>query len=128
MSDRAAVRNAADPAQVVRAGRSDRDREARFLAAVRVTLQTVAGRLMCAELLERAGLYASVFDHSGSVMNFKEGRRNFGLELRAWLEQADEGLTDLLDQERRQRLRADHAATDAAHTASTHEKESDLNG
>ena len=128
MADRAAVRNAADPAQVVRAGRSDRDREARFLAAVRVTLQTQAGRLVCAELLERAGLYVTVFDHSGSVMNFNEGRRNFGLNLRAWLEQADEGLMDLLDQERRARKRADNAATDAAHTASNYEKESEWNG
>lgn len=116
MSDRAQVRNAADPAQVTRAGRRDRDREARVLASLKAVMTMPAARLVFAELLDRAGLYETVYDHSGSVMYFKEGRRNFGLELRAWIEEADDRLAELMDQERRARRRADEAATDAGHT------------
>ena len=116
MADRALVRNAADPEQVRRAGRQVRDREALLLAALHETLAYESGRIVVAELLNRAGLYGSVYDPSGSLMYFKEGRRNFGLELRALCEQADEAATDLMDRERRARQTREARATDAAHT------------
>jgi hypothetical protein len=116
MSERALVRNAADPSQVKFAARQEREREARFLSNLRSALASPEVRLVFAELLERAGLYQTVFDHSGSMVYFKEGRRNFGLELRALCEQASDELTDQMDRERRQRLRADHRTTDAVHT------------
>jgi hypothetical protein len=55
-----------------------------------------------------------VFDHSGSVMNFKEGRRSFGLEIRALLEAASESLTDQMDRERRSRTKREDQAMDDA--------------
>jgi len=116
MSERALVRNAADPEQVKHAGRKVKAREARFLAALQRSLEHVEVRLVFAELLERAGLYGSVYDHSGSLMAFKEGRRNFGLEIRTWLEAASEALTDKMDIERRQRKNADDRELDAVHT------------
>ncbi len=119
---RALVKNASDPEQVKRAGRKVQDREDRFLDALRASLQHPEVRYVFSEVLDRAGLYATVFDHSGSLMNFKEGRRNFGLELRADLERADETLVDLMDRERRSRLRAENRETDASHTARAEEQ------
>lgn len=121
MSDRALVKNAADPEQVKRAARKTRDREARFLEVLRASLSHVEVRAVFADILERAGLYATTFDQSQSVMAFNEGRRNFGLELRAALEQADERLTEVMDQERRARLRAEARENDAAFTKSAAE-------
>lgn len=115
-ADRALQTNAADPVQVRRAGRTARTREALFLAALRETLQYESGRIVFAELLDRAGLYGSVYDPAGSLMYFKEGRRNFGLELRAACEQADESATYLMDLERRTRRTRENAETDAALT------------
>lgn len=115
MRERALVRNAADPEQVKRAGRVERDREALFLAALHEVLEYASGRLVFADLLDRAGLYGTVYDASDAAMYFKEGRRNFGLELRAACERANEAGTDLMDRERRARLQKADAATDAAH-------------
>jgi hypothetical protein len=115
---RALVQNAANVDQVKRAGRKDRDADAERLAAIVEVLRTVAGRRVFADLLERAGLYESSFDQSQSLLYFKEGRRNFGLEMRAALERADEELTDLMDRERRTRRKLDDRAIDALHTPS----------
>ena len=114
MADRALVRNAADPKQVHRAGQREKDREARLRSNLASSLQYPEARYVFAELLDRAGLYATVFDHSGSVMNFKEGRRSFGLEIRALLEAASETLTDQMDRERRSRMRREDAAAEPA--------------
>ncbi len=119
--ERALVHNAADPAQVKGASRIERSRDERFMAATKQALQSPTVREVFAELLERAGLYQSVFDHSGSVMNFKEGRRNFGLELFALLERADERATELMEQERRARRRKDNNEVDATHTTAAAE-------
>lgn len=118
MADRALVKNAADERQVKNARRYEQRRQNLFEGALRTVLTTVEGRLVLSELLDQAGLYASVYDHSGSLMYFKEGRRNFGLELRALLERVDEPGTDTMDRERRARLRRDAASIDASHTAS----------
>jgi hypothetical protein len=115
-AERALVRNAADPQQVRRAGRKVDDREDQFAAALATVMSTTAGRLVFAELLERAGLYQTVFDHSGSVMYFREGRRNFGLEIQAALVAADDALYDTLERERRARQRQDDRETAATHT------------
>jgi hypothetical protein len=102
---RSLQRNAADPAQVRFAARKEQRSTEMLLGALAEVLTTATGRLVWAEFLERAGLYESSFDHSGSVVYFKEGRRNMGLEWQALLVQADEELYDLLERERRQRKR-----------------------
>lgn len=123
MADRALVRNAADPEQVKRAGRKVRDREALLMAALKETLRYESGRLVLSELLDRAGLYATSLDSSGSMVYFKEGRRNFGLEIRAACESADEEATDLMDRERRARIKRMTADLDEAHVAGHAETE-----
>jgi hypothetical protein len=104
---RSLQRNAADPDQVGYAGRKERERQAQFKAALTIVLGAPAGRLVLATLLEDAGLFNSVFDMSQQMMAFREGRRNFGLELQAACVAADERLSDLMEQERRARVRAD---------------------
>lgn len=122
MTDRRAlVGNAADEAQVRRAGRQEQDRDARLRSNLASSLQYPEVRYVFSELLERAGLYASVFDHSGSVMYWREGRRNFGLEMRAMLEAASETLTDQMDRERRDRIRCEDRATEDSHAARAEE-------
>lgn len=126
MPERALVRNAADPEQVKRATRTVRDREALFVAALVEVLSYASGRIVFAEVFDRAGLYGSVYDPSGSLMYFKEGRRNFGLELRAACEAADDAATDLMDRERRERIKRDDRATDAAHTQRAEQRETSM--
>lgn len=114
--DRALVRNAADPAQVKRAARKEQDRAEAFKAALRAVLDTPAGRYVLGELLERGRLYETSFDHSGSVVYFREGRRNFALEIQAECIAADEKLFDWLERERRTRRRLEETENAAVHT------------
>jgi hypothetical protein len=126
MADRPAlVRNAADTDQVKRARRMERRREERRRYAMKAVLATSDGRAVIADIFDQAGIYSSVYDQSGSMMYFKEGRRNFGLELRAFCESVDEEQVERLDQERRARLRADDREVQAAHTAAAGEGEHD---
>jgi len=119
---RALVRNAADPEQVRRAGRKEHDDARRYQDMLRAALQSPEVRYVFSEILERCGLFASVFDHSGSVMYWREGRRNFGLELHSDLIAADETMVELMTRERRDRLRRDDRATEAHHTARAEEQ------
>ena len=111
------VRNAADPRQVNYARRKTKDTDKQLAAALRIVLSTYEGRLVWATFLEGAGLYEASFDHSGSVMYFKEGRRNQGLEWQARLVAADEQLFELLERERRARARRLDNETEAVHQA-----------
>ncbi len=121
MSERALVRNTADRGQVKYAERLERKRRDRFAASLRVCLGQSAFRIVMADWLERGCMYESSFDPSGSVMYFREGRRNYALEMRADLEAADPGKTDLMEQERRERHRADAREIEAAHTTAAAE-------
>jgi hypothetical protein len=120
---RAQVRNAADPRQVKRAERVERERLEKFLENLRRVMLTTEGRAVMWELLERAGIYRSVFDPHGSLQSYKAGRQDFGHELIAVIHQAgDQGdgehLFELMEREARLRKRLEDRATDAAHTPS----------
>lgn len=104
--DHALVKNAADPRQVKWAARKEKQREAEFIASVEAVMKTLEGRRVFGELLERAGLYKSSYDHSGSTTYFNEGRRNFGLEIQASLVQASEDLYIEMEREMRAMNRA----------------------
>lgn len=55
------------------------------------------GRRVVWRLLERAGLYRTSFNHSGSLMAFNEGKRDMGLFVLAEIsEAAPEGYVKLL--------------------------------
>lgn len=49
------------------------------------------GRRIAWRLLEKAGIYRTSFNHSGSVMAFNEGKRDVGLFLLAELNDAAPG-------------------------------------
>jgi len=120
---RALVRNAADPVQVARAGRREQDATRRYLEALRASLQHAEVRYVFSELLERAGLFVCVFEHNGSALQFREGRRNFGLELWTDLERADVRAVELMETERRARRHRDDRTTDAGHVAAAEEND-----
>lgn len=51
----------------------------------------VQGRRIVWRLLDRAGIYRSSFNHSGSLMAFTEGKRDMGLFLLAEVSEASPG-------------------------------------
>jgi len=110
--DRPWVRNAADPKQVRAAGRKQERRELEFLNSVRATMATIEGRAVMWGLLERAGVFRSVWDPSARI-HYNAGRQDFGHELLSLLLEADEQLYLLMEQEARQRARSDARETAA---------------
>lgn len=113
------VQNAADPKQVRRAGRKVQEREERLGLALRAVLETVDGRIVFWDLLERAGLYRSIWDPSARI-HFLEGRRNFGLEIQALCLAADEELYLKMEAEGRRQARLEDQETRAAQTPPAH--------
>jgi hypothetical protein len=92
--------NAADARQVRAASRAEEKREEQFRGSLKAVLSTPEGRRVLGELLDRAGLYRTSWDPSARI-HFNEGRRNFGLELLAQIQEASEEL--YLDMEREMR-------------------------
>jgi hypothetical protein len=117
MSPRALVANGGDVAQVRRAERKVRQADEILAASLRDMLATPAGRYVLWCLLEDTHVYVTSFDHSGSVMYFKEGERNIGLRWRARLIAADLTLYQLMTREAEQRAARLDAETAAAQDA-----------
>lgn len=113
--ERAAVRNAADPEQVRRAGKKDRDREELFRASLVLVMQTAPGRAVLWGLLERAGVYRSIWSPNSEI-HYNAGRQDFGHELMATIIAADEEAYLLMEREARGRVKRDNAEIDAAQT------------
>ena len=122
MVDRAEVRNAADPQQVKRAGRRERDKRRRTTDALKATLATPAGRITLWTLLERAGIFGSIYRQSSEIY-YLAGRQDFGHELLASILEADEDGYLLMEREAREWARRDNAAIDAAATPGLEEQE-----
>lgn len=122
-TDRAAVRNAADPQQVKDAGRRDKRDVALFDDQLRAVLDTPAGRALLWAILRRSGLYTTVFHRDPGVMAFNAGRQNFGQELLDAVIAADRRLYLLMEREARERDSRDDAAVEAAHTPSADSQE-----
>jgi hypothetical protein len=113
------VRNAANPRQVKWAERREQERLESFVVSLAEVMHTTAGRRVFGELLERAGLYRSSYDNSGSATYFNEGRRNFGLEIQAMLVQAGEETYELMEREMRAYRRSLEREASAVQQAST---------
>lgn len=122
------VKNAADPKQVKRAERLEARRAARLAKAIKAVLSTQEGRTFVRALLDDAGLLRSSFDTNGSMMYFKEGRRNHGLEIRAACVDVDEDLVLLMDQEGTAQRRADESEIKAGHISDQAAAEGENNG
>lgn len=115
MDPRADVRNAADPQQVKRAGRKERDRDARKAWALRRVLEAPEGRLLVWELLADAGVFRSIW-HPSAAIHYNAGRQDFGHELMAAVIALDSGETfALMQREQFQLAKRDQDERDAAH-------------
>lgn len=76
-----------------------RARRERELNDLRWLLAHPQGRRIASRLLDRAGVFRSSFNTSGSVMAFSEGKRDAGLFLMAELTDASpDGLTKVLNE------------------------------
>jgi len=111
---RAHVRNAADPQQVKRAARKERDADEQRLEAIRAVLQTPEGRRVFWDLLVRASVFESIWNPNVQI-HYNAGRQDFGHQLMADLLVADEDGYDLMQREARARQRQEDRETDAAH-------------
>ena len=75
------MRNAADPEQVKRANRKDRDKVRRRREILEHVLSMPSGRALVWMLLSDTGIFASPFHTSGSQVYYNIGRADFGREL-----------------------------------------------
>lgn len=107
--------NAADPGQVRHAGRKEKQRSARRVAALRAVMNTPEGRLVMWDLLERAGVFRSVW-HPSALIHYNAGRQDFGHELLALLAEADEEAYLTMEREMRTLARRDSNEAEAVRT------------
>lgn len=115
MKDRQLTANAADAKSVRTAERLERRRAARFRDALASVMNTPTGRAVMWGLLERAGIYRSVWDNSSRI-HYNAGRQDFGHEILAALVALDDKSELYLTMEREARVQMarDNAETDAA--------------
>lgn len=125
MPDRSAnlVENAADPKQVQRARRKEKDRDERFIGSLRAVLSTPDGRTVCREWIQRAGVFESVRRMGRDYIDHLIGRQEFGREMVDYCVQADEDLYELMNREYRAGVKAEERENAAMHTARTEESE-----
>lgn len=117
MSDqRAHVRNAADPQQVRRAARKEKQLEERFTNALRDIMGTPSGRLVMWELLSRAGVYRSIWVMTAEI-HYRAGQQDFGHMIQAEILKAGEDGYELMAREARLRAQREANETDAAHVS-----------
>lgn len=100
-TQRSAVKNAADPEQVKRAGDRDRRRREGEIADVRSVMGTPAGRRFVWRLLETGRIFTDRFDENSLRMARNEGRAHTGLIL---LVDIDVACPELFDTMRREYL------------------------
>ena len=103
MSRRALTGNAADRRQVEYAERRERRRAAMFAQALQATLQTAEGRALLWCLIEKAGVFRSVWENSARI-HYNAGRQDYGHELLADILETDPQHYLLMEREARQRL------------------------
>jgi len=113
---RAHVRNAADPQQVRRAARKEKQVEERFTNALREVMGTAAGRLVLWELLSRAGVYRSIWVMTAEI-HYRAGQQDFGHMIQAEILKAGEDGYELMAREARLRAQREANETDAAHVS-----------
>ena len=104
----ALVKNAADKDQVEAADRKERYTRKMELADLRSILATEHGRRFIWRYLEVCHVFGSVFNNSGSVTYFNEGRRDIGLKLLADITEAnDESLIQMMRESKERDRKAD---------------------
>lgn len=99
------VKNAADEEQVKTAERQERYDRKKELADMRLILETDHGRRFVWRYLEACHVFGSVFNNSGSVTYFNEGRRDVGLKLMADVTEANDEALIVMMREAKERER-----------------------
>lgn len=78
------------------------------IADLRWLMSGPRGRRLMWRLLDRAGVYRTSFNHSGSVTAFNEGQRNVGLQYLADIHRVcPEQFTQMLQEQKHDRSNAD---------------------
>ena len=116
MADRSLVRNAADPQQVKRAARKERQLEEQFRSALRSVLATEPGRRILWELMDRAGVFRSIWVMTAEI-HYRAGQQDFGHMIQAEILATSEEAYLLMQQESMARAKREANETDASHTA-----------
>jgi hypothetical protein len=75
------TRNAADPKQIEAQKEADKLALKQDAEDLRWLMGDARGRRVVWDLLGKAGLYSSVFNNHGGVMNLNEGKRLIGLDI-----------------------------------------------
>jgi hypothetical protein len=114
-------RNAADPEQVRHAGRKDRRKVEAIKDLYRKVMATPEGRAVFWDILERAGVFRSVW-HPSALIHYNAGRQDFGHEVMAELLNADEALYIVMEQEARARNKRDDIERAAIQTPSADQR------
>lgn len=104
---RVAVKNAADPEQVKRAGDRDRRRREVEIADLRAVMGSVEGRRFVWRLLETGRIFTDRFDENSLRMARNEGRAHTGLILLADIDVACPELFDTMRREYLDRSKKD---------------------
>lgn len=112
--DRVDVRNAADRKQVGRAGKRSDHRQRELEGAYVDVLNTESGRRVMWDLLERCGVYRSVWEPSAKI-HYNAGRQDMGHELMALLARTDVQLYLKMEHEARVRDARDDSEREAYH-------------
>lgn len=125
-TDRALVRNAADPKQVGIAAKREKDDRENELVDVRAVLGTVEGRRFLWRMMAHCRVFGSVFDPQPTLTAFNAGRQDVGHFLMAEITAADEQRLLEMMNESQARERSRNRTVDATHTpAAADTKESD---
>lgn len=107
--------NAANPQQLRHATRKEKQRLERRLGALRAVMATPEGRMVMWELLERAGIFRSIW-HPSAQIHYNAGRQDFGHEILAWLTDADEEAYLTMEREMRTLARRESNEAEAVRT------------
>ena len=103
------MRNAADPQQVKRARRREKDRAKREQSDLRWVLSDPRGRRFLWKLLGDAGIFRTSFTGNSETF-FREGARNLGLQVFTAIHESAPGLYLEMAQEAQAELRAEAEA------------------
>ena len=118
----AVVRNAADPRQVGRGQKWEKEQREREVFDLKVVLQDRAGRRLIWRLLGHCSVFGSVMATSGQI-EYNSGRQDVGHWLLAEVIRADEDAYLLMQQEAYTDAKTKKAMVEATHTPTTEEQE-----
>jgi hypothetical protein len=116
MQGRPEVENAANRREVDGARAREKQRLERTRSAYLVVMATVEGRAVMWDIIARAGVFETPWNHHSMEIFRNIGRHDYGRELMADVIELDEGLYIQMEIEARAQARLDRDSTDAAHT------------